>query len=121
MAIQPDTYDITIYTGADRVWNFQITDDSGAALPLPGWTVKGQIRAKWGLGEVLVAEFDVDCSGIGTDGTFILSLSRVTTRNITVKKGYYDIFLTGPDGKARPYIRGEVTIEQSVTDVDAVI
>lgn len=112
MAIITSEYDITIKIGGDFEEEFTLGFD------ITGWTVKSQIRTKQRQSAQLVANFAINVIEV-TIGRFKLSLDEVATSAIPSltrrRQCYYDVLLTNPMGLDEYYIKGVVTLEQSVT------
>ena len=113
MAIEPGTYNIRVYRGAD--WSVKLTfkDSSDAVMSLVGYTVDGQI---WN--EARTKKFaDIGVSfGTNDRANGIANLALTDTQtNLLPDLAYYDLRLTDPSSISEYYLRGTVTGLQGYT------
>lgn len=110
------TRDISMYAGDDFTMRYQFGFD------LTTYTPKGQIRLYpqgnyAQVGAIFLADFVISKYSVNNNSVLdglIISLPSVTTTNLP-KTAYYDIQMTGPDGKIKTYATGKVFTENQVT------
>lgn len=110
------TRDISMYSGDDFEMKYQFGFD------LTGYTPKGQVRLYTQgdfaqVGPVLLADFTITKYSVNNNSVLdglIVSLPAATTANLP-KTAYYDIQMTGPDGKIKTYVTGKIFTEVQVT------
>jgi hypothetical protein len=110
------TRDISMYSGDDFSMKYQFGFD------LTTYTPKGQVRLYTQgdfaqVGPVLLADFTITKYSVNNNSVLdglIVSLPAATTANLP-KTAYYDIQMTGPDGKIKTYVTGKIFTEVQVT------
>ena len=105
---------IYIDAGADYLTTVTVTDSSGAALDLTGYTAAAQIRKTYESSSATVS-FTVAFNADRTTGKLDLTLTGVQTAAITQGRYVYDVLITsGASAKTR-VVEGIVTINPRVT------
>ena len=110
------TRDISMYSGDDFSMRYQFGFD------LTTFTPKGQIRlytqgSYAQIGPLLLADFTITKFSVNNNSVLdglVITLPSATTTNLP-KTSYYDIQMTGPDGKIKTYATGKVFTEKQVT------
>ncbi len=105
---------IYIDAGADYTTTVTVTDSSGAALDLTGYTAAAQIRKTHESSSVTVS-FTVAFNADRTTGRLDISLTGTQTGAISAGRYVYDVLITsGASAKIR-VVEGIVTINPRVT------
>jgi hypothetical protein len=110
------TRDISMYSGDDFTMRYQFGFD------LTTFTPKGQIRLYTQgdfaqVGPVLLADFTITKYSVNSNSVLdglIISLPATTTEDLP-KTCYYDIQMTGANGKVKTYATGKVFTQKQVT------
>jgi hypothetical protein len=108
--------DISMYAGDDFSMSYQFGFD------LTNFTPKGQVRlytqgSYAQIGPLLLADFTITKFSVNNNSVLdglVVTLPSATTTNLP-KTSYYDIQMTGPDGKIKTYATGKVFTEKQVT------
>ena len=104
-------YNIVIARGASFSLPIALTDTSGSASNLTGYTVKSQIRKEYGLPPVM--SFTVTGT-LDTSGKFSLTLLPAQTASLSVGAYVWDCLLE-INGEVDPLVGGGVTVTPLVT------
>jgi hypothetical protein len=118
-------HDISVEQGATYLKTFTLKDSTGTEVDLTGWTVAGQIRAKYDSASAL-ASFTCTVLNQGTyPGKFTLLLSAGTTAGIAVDPALgasrkptvyvYDVEVTKPDTTKDRILEGKCYLSPEVT------
>ena len=104
---------IFIDAGADFTTTVTVTDSTGSALNLTGYTHAAQIRKSYDSTSATVAftTATTDASG----GKFTLSLTNTQTAAIPHGRYVYDAVITSGAGSKTRVVEGIVTINPRVT------
>jgi hypothetical protein len=87
-----------------------LTDESGNALDLVGYTAKSQIK-RWYTSTTNAAEFTVNLNS----GAILLSLPAESTANLVYGRYVYDVTLTDNANNVTRVVEGIVTVTPGVS------
>ena len=104
---------ITIDQGSDFSTTVNITDGSGSATDLTGYTGAAQIRKHWS--STTSYDFTVTIPAPETDGIVQLALSSAQTSAIPPGRYNYDIELTSSGNVVSRIVEGLVTVTPEIT------
>ena len=108
LAALPTPVDLRLYAGNDFTATLTVTDSSGTAISMVGYTVLAQVRdAAVG---TLYATF---ASSIATN-VITLSLTKAQTKAVTAPS-LWDCTVTDPGGRATTLAAGDVSVESAVS------
>lgn len=108
-------YDLKVDQGATFRRLITWTDDTGAPVPLVGWTAEAQVRTSPSDAAVVTLR---DGDGItlgGEFGTIDLVMTPAQTAAMLPRKHVWDLLLTAPTGQVTRLLQGEVRIDAAVT------
>lgn len=114
-----DIIDITIVKGATFKASWFVKDSAGSPVPLAGYSAKMQIRKQNG---TLLFSFSTasEMTITPNDGGVHLHISDEMTKDIDWYLAKYDVFIIAPnqpDDDAYKIVRGNVSVENSVTQI----
>jgi hypothetical protein len=89
-----------------------VTDDTGSARNLTGYTANSQIRKSYSATANIAFAANIASP---TDGTVTLDLSKATTANIKPGRYVYDLILTSNIATVERIVEGIVTVYPNVT------
>jgi hypothetical protein len=113
--INPGTYNITAYQGADFDRTFTITQ-GGTALNLSGYTSAMQVREAADSTAYLLSL--TSSSGItlgGTAGTIAVAITSAQSSAISAGSYAYDLEITSGAGQVTRLLEGAFTVSGNVT------
>jgi hypothetical protein len=116
LMINPGTYNITAYQGANWDRTFTITQ-GGSALNLTGYTSAMQVREAADSTATLV-NLNTDGSGIvlgGTAGTIAVAITSTQSAAIPSGSFAYDLEITSSGGEVTRLLQGAFTVVGNVT------
>ena len=105
---------IFIDAGADYLITVTVTDSSGSALDLTGYTAAAQIRKTYESSAATVA-FTVAFASDRTTGQLDLTLTGAQTAAVTQGRYVYDVLITSGAGALTRVVEGISTINPRVT------
>ena len=105
---------IYIDAGADYTTTVTVSDSSGSALDLTGYTAAAQIRKTYESSTATVA-FTVSFSSDRTTGQLDLTLTGAQTAAVTQGRYVYDVLITSGAGALTRVVEGISTINPRVT------
>ena len=105
---------IYIDAGADYTTTVTVSDSSGAALDLTGYTAAAQIRKTYESSAATVA-FTVAFASDRTTGQLDLTLTGAQTAAVTQGRYVYDVLITSGAGALTRVVEGISTINPRVT------
>ena len=105
---------IYIDAGADYTTTVTVTDSSGAALDLTGYTAAAQIRKTYESSSATVS-FTVAFASDRTTGQLDLTLTGAQTAAVTQGRYVYDVLITSGAGALTRVVEGITTINPRVT------
>ena len=105
---------IFIDAGADYLTTVTVTDSSGVALDLTGYTAAAQIRKTYESSSTTVA-FTVAFNSDRTTGKLDLTLTGAQTAAVTQGRYVYDVLITSGAGALTRVVEGISTINPRVT------
>ncbi len=109
------TDDLTIPQGTTWKMQWPLTDDTGAPLPLVGYTARCQFRARTNSVDTL-AEFTTENQGIVlADSTLTLAVDPVASSAWEWTSARYDVELVSADGSTTRITQGQVSVSPEVT------
>jgi hypothetical protein len=107
----PTNYDLEIYKG-DFVEAFVIVrDDNADPINLTGYTAQAQLKTNYD--DSSPVEFE--CTVTGPTGQVRIYLSSADSSTLVPGDYIWDFQVVNPDGDARTYIAGDVTVHNEVT------
>ena len=89
-----------------------VTDDTGSARNLTGYTARSQIRKSYSATANIAFTANVASA---VDGTVTLDLPSATTANIKAGRYVYDLILTSNTATVERIVEGIVTVYPDVT------
>ena len=89
-----------------------VTDDTGSARNLTGYTARSQIRKSYSATANIAFTANV---ANAVDGTVTLDLPSATTANIKAGRYVYDLILTSNTATVERIVEGIVTVYPDVT------
>lgn len=101
--------ELTIHNGADYQVDLIYAEDDETPVDLTGWEAEAQLRS---FPQDYIA-YDFICSA--DQSGIHLSMDHEQTAAIPFAAGYWDCFITSPDGIRDKLCRGEVTVIKDVT------
>lgn len=104
--------DLDVYSGDDQTFTFPILDGQGAALPLDGYSARGQVRDRL-RGHVLHEWSNAVGNVTVADGAVVLSVAD--SEQWTFSRGVYDLALYDAQNRRQFIARGRVTVTTRVT------
>ena len=110
-------YDFEIEQGATFSLVFTWKDETGAVIPLTGYTARMQVRSSVSSPDVLL-DLTTENDRLVIDepnGQVTIALTPVVTAAITWRKGVYDLELVSPTGDVKRLVAGNVTLSREVT------
>jgi hypothetical protein len=110
-------YDILIEQGATFMLDLTWKDTEGTPIDISGCFVRMQIRKTYNSDAVFSLTNDSD-GGIetgGVAGTITAEISAEDTRDIDIRRGYYDLEIEFPSGIVTRLIQGGVDVSREVT------
>lgn len=114
-----DIIDLQIVKGATFRASWYVKDVNGAVVPLTGYTAKMQIKTA--SGTLLFTFTTSDALSITpNDGGVHLHIQDEVTKDITWNFAQYDVFIIAPnqpEDDAYKIVRGNVSVEKSVTQI----
>ena len=105
---------IFIDAGADFTTTVTVTDSTGSALNLTGYTAAAQIRKTYESTSATVS-FTITFNSDRTTGKFDMSLTSTQTGGIPHGRYVYDALITSGSGTKTRVVEGIVTINPRVT------
>ena len=105
---------IYIDAGADYTTTVTVSDSSGSALDLTGYTAAAQIRKTYESSAATVA-FTVAFASDRTTGQLDLTLTGAQTAAVTQGRYVYDVLITSGAGALTRVVEGISTINPRVT------
>ncbi len=117
----PPKYNIIILKNATFSQEFIYEEENGDPIDLTGCTARVQMRETIESPDPFIT-IDTEHTGTdgyitlgGVDGTIILTINDVTTENISVDRGVYDLLLIFADLSSKRLVEGSVIIKPGVT------
>lgn len=105
-----NTYNITIFSGADYRLDLTLTEDDGEIIDLTNLTLEAQLREYPEDNDYLTFTITED------NNVFSMTMPKVETEKISFTQGYYDIFITNTTTEIRsPLISGKANIISQVS------
>jgi hypothetical protein len=118
-------HDINIEQGATYYKTYTLKDSAGAEVDLTGWSVAGQIRAKYDSASALASFTCTILNQVTYPGKFTVLLSAGTTAGIAVDPALgasrkptayvYDIEVTKSDSTKDRILEGKCYVSPEVT------
>ncbi len=105
---------LTVDQGSNFLAYIDVTDSSGNALNLTGYTVAGQIRKTY---SSLTATNFVATVNDATGGTISLSLADSVTNTMKAGRYVYDVEILAASGSRTRVLEGQVEVTPGVTQV----
>ncbi len=103
---------LTVDQGATFNAQIDITDDSGNAQNLTGYSVAGQIRKTYD--STTFTAFSASVSN-ATGGTITISLTATQTNALAAGRYVYDVEITSGGGVVTRVLEGQVEVTAGVT------
>ena len=103
---------LTVDQGATFNAQIDITDDSGNAQNLTGYSVAGQIRKTYD--STTFTAFSASVSN-ATGGTITISLTATQTNALAAGRYVYDVEITSSGGVVTRVLEGQVEVTPGVT------
>ena len=103
---------LTVDQGATFNAQIDITDDSGNAQNLTGYSVAGQIRKTYD--STTFTAFSASVSN-ATGGTITISLTATQTNALAAGRYVYDVEITSGGGVVTRVLEGQVEVTPGVT------
>ena len=103
---------LTVDQGATFNAQIDITDDSGNAQNLTGYSVAGQIRKTYD--STTFTAFSATVSN-ATGGTITISLTATQTNALAAGRYVYDVEITSGGGVVTRVLEGQVEVTPGVT------
>ena len=103
---------LTVDQGATFNAQIDITDDSGNAQNLSGYSVAGQIRKTYD--STTFTAFSASVSN-ATGGTITISLTATQTNSLAAGRYVYDVEITSGGGVVTRVLEGQVEVTPGVT------
>jgi len=103
---------LTVDQGATFNAQIDITDDSGNAQNLTGYSVAGQIRKTYD--STTFTAFSASVSN-ATGGTITISLTSTQTNALAAGRYVYDVEITSGGGVVTRVLEGQVEVTPGVT------
>ena len=110
------THNIKIIRGTDYDLSVTLKDGDGTAINITNYTFKSEIRRKKSTG--VAASFTITKTN-ASNGIIQLALTNSTTRSLPVGKLQYDLVANNGSGDYSQYIKGDVIVEDMVTDTSS--
>ena len=105
---------LTIYRGETFNYVIALKDAAGTAIDLTGCTLSAQCRDK--STNAIVFTFVSFLDSPATDGKFILNITAASSLALTPTNNlYYDVKITFPSGEIVRWVKGDLTILDTVT------
>lgn len=105
---------LSIYRGETFNYVIALKDSAGAAINLTGCTLLAQCRDK--STNAVIFTFVTTLEVPSTDGKFILNLAAASSLGLTPTNNlYYDVRLTFPSSEIVRWVKGDVTIYDTVS------
>jgi hypothetical protein len=105
---------LTIDQGSSFLAYVDVTDSSGSALNLNGYTVAGQIRKTYS--SLTAVSFSATVSN-ATAGTISLALGDTVTNAMKPGRFVYDVEILSASGTRTRVLEGQVEVTAGVTQV----
>ena len=105
---------IFIDCGADYTTTVSVTDSSGAALDLTGYTAAAQIRKTYESSSATVS-FTAAFVSPRTTGQITISLTGTQTAAVSAGRYVYDVLITSDASEKTRVVEGIVTFNPRVT------
>jgi hypothetical protein len=105
---------LTIDQGSNFLAYVDVTDSSGNALDLNGYTVAGQIRKTYS--SLTAVSFSASVSN-ALGGTISLGLSDTVTNAMKPGRYVYDVEILNSNGTRTRVLEGQVEVTPGVTQV----
>jgi hypothetical protein len=119
MSTTPATYDLTVLQYATFKMTLALSDASGSAIDVSGWTFEAEVKEKPGVVGEGVATMTVEVAS-ATDGQLSINLPATETAKLIKPKYFYDIIAknaaTTPTEVYR-LLQGKVSVNLGVTDI----
>ena len=103
---------LTVDQGATFNAQIDITDDSGIAQNITGYSVAGQIRKTYD--STTFTAFSASVSN-ATGGTITISLTATQTNALAAGRYVYDVEITSGGGVVTRVLEGQVEVTPGVT------
>lgn len=109
-------FDLEVEQGSDKSFKFPVTDGvADIDLTQPGWSIRGQVRAK-ATATTVLHEWSNAVGNITLgNGFFIVSVPHADSSAWKWTKAVYDMELTAPDGAVTRILKGAVAVSPEVT------
>ena len=105
-----NTYNITVYSGADYRLDLTLTEDDGEIIDLTNLNLEAQLREYPEDNDYLSFTVTED------NNVFSMTMPKEETEKISFTQGYYDIFVTNSTTEIRSLlISGKAIIVNQVT------
>jgi hypothetical protein len=104
---------VVITQGDDRPVSWTLTDSTGSAVDLTGYTARAQVRVRPAAPEVL-HEWSTEAGTITLTGSTV-ALSTADSETWTWTRGVYDVHLTDFSGRTEVVVRGSVVLVPGIT------
>jgi len=105
---------LTIDQGSSFLAYVDVTDSSGSALNLNGYTVAGQIRKTYS--SLTAVSFSATVTN-ATAGTISLALGDTVTNAMKAGRFVYDVEILSASGTRTRVLEGQVEVTAGVTQV----
>jgi hypothetical protein len=105
---------LTVDQGSSFLAYVDVTDSSGNALDLNGYTVAGQIRKTYS--SLTAVSFSATVSA-ATAGTISLALTDTVTNAMKPGRYVYDVEILNSNGTRTRVLEGQVEVTPGVTQV----
>ena len=105
---------LTVDQGSNFLAYVDVTDSSGNALDLNGYTVAGQIRKTYS--SLTAVSFSATVSA-ATAGTISLALTDTVTNAMKPGRYVYDVEILNSNGTRTRVLEGQVEVTPGVTQV----
>ena len=109
----PANYDIAIYKGDYLEFFVTINDSLGAPFNLTGYTVKSQLKTDYYDNSPITFDTTVV---VPAEGYIRVFLSSAVTDALLPGSYIWDLQVTSSLGENRTYLRGDVIVQDDVTD-----
>ncbi len=111
-SVEPGTYHLKIFQGADLDRTFTYKDENGALVNLTGFTARAQVRTSLEGDQVLLDMTDANGRIVlgGANGTIQLLVTAAITTALTARKGVWDLELIDGSGVVTRLLQGQATI-----------
>ena len=106
---------LTVDQGADFAIAIDVTDSSGTALNLTGYTAAGQVRKSYS--STTAVNFTVSIRAPATGGILDLSLTNTHTNAMKPGRYVYDVEITSGAGIKDRVVEGQLEIMPGVTQI----